>query len=76
MKVEEEEDGKMMVLELLLSDPQAAAVYVLWASCQRKMTEVPAEEPVLAAAAEGRGLGEEWRRYEIRRSLNLSPSDI
>lgn len=75
----------MMVLELLLSDPQAAAVYVLWASCQRKMTEVPAgaavavealEEPALAAAAEGRGLGEEWRRYEIRRSLNLSPSDI
>lgn len=77
-----------MVMELPPSDPEAADVYVLWVSSEKKKTElygnleVPAvaavaaeafEEPALAAVVET-GLGEEWRRYGNRRSLYRNPS--
>ena len=75
-----------MVMELPLSDPEAADVYVLWVSSEKKKKkktelygklEVPAVAAVAAealAAVEEKGLGEEWRRYENRRSLNRIPS--
>lgn len=66
-----------MVLELPPSDQEPADAYVLWASSEKKKKKTvlygKLEEPALAAVKE-KGHGEEWRRYENRRSLNRIPS--